>query len=174
MAWSGVVQNLYFANTVANYRLVIQLWGFLIHSHEIVEPISNSHNPFCSCSLPTHVPISLTYTALVAGSLRLMQFLWRELYAVVSYCEDILSKLMEGQGGGMDGKRKMPTKISSVVVMTTVWGGCKELHFLPPNHSAMSYSNFSPHLAFPRGCLLRRVFWNNQRRQGRLAERWKC
>jgi hypothetical protein len=63
----------------------------------------------------------------------------------------------------------MPAKIfSSVVVMTTIRGGCKELHFLPPNHSTLSYSNFSPHLPFPRGCLPRCVFRNNQRRKEQI------
>ena len=72
----------------------------------------------------------------------------------------------------MEGKRKMPTKISStVVVMTTIRGGCKELHFLPSNHSSVSYSNFSPHLTFPRGYLPRFVFWHNQRRKENIEGR---
>jgi len=72
----------------------------------------------------------------------------------------------------MEGKRKMETKISStVVVMTTIRGGCKELHFLPSNHSDVSYSNFSPHLTFPRGYLPRSVFWHNQRRKEKIEGR---
>jgi hypothetical protein len=74
-------------------------------------------------------------------------------------------------GGGMERRRKMPTKISfSVVVMTTIRGGCKELHFLPPNHPTLSYSNFSPHLTFPGGFLPRCVFRNNQRRKEKFEK----
>jgi hypothetical protein len=72
----------------------------------------------------------------------------------------------------MEGKRKMPTKISfTVVVMTTIRGGCKQLHFLPSNHSSVSCSNFSPHLTFPRGYLPLFVFRNNQRRKEKIEGR---